>query len=141
MGATTEEPSLTLLRRVLIIVSISVAVLCIIALYSSKDVVQSKVHESTALSFEGLRGAMHEVCACCQKLSVANTGGGCTQAECVRTLKGLALRVTPVRSPWQAHVACVSRLRQGKSFPRMLLATVHPPSLVAKYLVFDCVYV
>jgi hypothetical protein len=31
-------------------------------------------------------------------------------------------RVTPARSPWRAHVACIPHLRQRQSFSRMLLS-------------------
>jgi hypothetical protein len=46
------------------------------------------------------------------------------KTECVHKHKDWRChaRITPARSPWWAHVACVSRLRQRQSFSRMLLS-------------------
>jgi hypothetical protein len=45
------------------------------------------------------------------------------QRACIRSKDWRCrARVTPARSPWRAHVACIPRLRQRQSFSRMLLS-------------------
>ena len=45
------------------------------------------------------------------------------QRACIRSKDWRCrARVTPARSPWRAHVTCIPRLRQRKSFSRMLLS-------------------
>ena len=46
-----------------------------------------------------------------------------SQRACIRSMDWrCCARVTPARSPWRAHVACIPRLRQRQSFLRMLLS-------------------
>ncbi len=45
------------------------------------------------------------------------------QRACIRSKDWRCrARVTPARSPWRAHVACIPRLRQRQSFSRMLVS-------------------
>ena len=44
-----------------------------------------------------------------------------SDSVCVRKDRRCCTRVTPARSPWRAHVACIPHLQQRKSFSRTLL--------------------
>jgi hypothetical protein len=71
-------------------------------------------------------------------------GGGCTQAECVRALKGLALPRTghysEIALAGSHSVACIPRLRQRQSFSCTVLShkpkPLHPAPLVYRVLLY-----
>ena len=53
------------------------------------------------------------------------------QRACIRSMDWrFRTRVTPARSPWRAHVACIPRLRQRQSFLRMLLSQKSKASII-----------
>ena len=60
-GKATEESSLKLLKRVLLVVSLTVAALSLIAMSISRTVVQQGVSDISTLDLEGKRIAFHQV--------------------------------------------------------------------------------